>query len=109
MLRQELKPHGVMVMIASPSVLAMRLAARFGRPELAAIGADKAARLIRRDVSRRRKAAALPGAVTALLRALRLSPSLLRDRLRERLAAPAEPVLPPITEEPLPERAASGN
>jgi capsular polysaccharide export protein len=108
MLRQELRPHGVVVMIASPGVLAMRLAARFGRPELAAIGADKAARLIRRGVSRRRKAAALPGAGTALLKAARLSPSLLRDRLRERLATPAEPVVP-LTEEPLPERAASGN
>jgi hypothetical protein len=96
-------------MIASPGVLATQLAARFRRPELAAISADSAARLIRWGVSRRRKAVALPGAGTALLRALRLSPSLLRDRLRERLAARVEPVAPPITEEPLPERAASGN
>jgi hypothetical protein len=44
-----------------------------------------------------------------LLRAVRLSPSLLRHRLRERLATPAEPVTPPLTEEPLPERAGSGN
>jgi hypothetical protein len=109
MVRQDLRPHGVMVMIASSGVLAGRLAARFHRPEIAAIGADKAARLICGGVSRRRKTVTLPGAGVALLRTLRLSPALLRNKLRERLAAPAEPIADPVAEEPLPEQAASGN
>jgi hypothetical protein len=41
MVRLDLRPHGVMVMIASSGVLAGRLAARFHQPEAAAIGADK--------------------------------------------------------------------
>jgi hypothetical protein len=52
---------------------------------------------------------ALPGALTAVVRALRVAPPLLRDRLRKVLAAPAEPVADPIAEEPLAERSASGN
>jgi capsular polysaccharide export protein len=108
-LRQNLQPYGVAVSIAAPGVLAAQLAARSRHPEIAAIGADKAARRICWGVSRRRKAIALPGASAALLRTLRLSPSLLRDRLREALVIPAEPVADPIAEEPLPERSASGN
>jgi capsular polysaccharide export protein len=104
-LRQELRRHGVAVVVASPGALAMRLAARFHRPDIAAIGADKAARLICRSVARRRKAVALPSAGTALLRTLRLSLPLLRDRL----ARPAETIADPVAEEPLPEQAASGN
>jgi hypothetical protein len=109
MLRQDLKSHGVAVMIAAPDVLAARLATRFRRPEITAIGADKAARLICRGVSGRRRAVALPGAGTALLRTLRLSPALLRNKLRVRLATPAEPAADPVAEEPLPEQAGSGN
>ena len=109
MVRQDLRSHGVAVMTASRGVLAARLAAHFRRPEIAAIGADKAARLICQGVSRRRKAVALPGVGTALLRTLRLSPALLRDRMRERLATQAEPIADPVAEEPLPEQAASGN
>jgi len=69
---------------------------------------DKAARLICR-VSRGAPRIALPGALTAVVRALRVAPPLLRDRLRKVLAAPAEPVADPIAEEPLAERSASGN
>jgi hypothetical protein len=86
-------------------MLAAALAARFRRPEIAAIGADRAARLICRGAARRRKAIALPGTATALLRTLRVLPSLLRDRL----AAPAEPVAVAVAEEPFQGRAASGN
>jgi len=105
MVRQDLQSYGVAVMVASPGLLAARLAARFRRSEITAIGADKVARLICRGVSRRRKAVALPRAGTALIRTLRLSSAL----LRERLATPAEPVTDPVAKEPLPEQAASGN
>jgi hypothetical protein len=107
-LRRNLRPAGVAVSMAIPGSLATRLAVRLRRPGIAAIGADKAARLIRRGVSRGRATIALPGAA-ALLRTLRLSPSLLRDRLREALVMRAEPVADPIAKEPLPERSASGN
>ena len=105
MVRQDLRSYGVAVMVASPGLVAARLAARFRRSEIAGIGADKMARLICRGVSRRRKAVALPRAGTALIRTLRLSSAL----LRERLATPAEPVTDPVAKEPLPEQAASGN
>ena len=108
-LRQNLRPEGIAVSMAMPGSLSTRLAAYLRRPEIAAIGADKAARLICRGVSRRRRMVALPGALTAVVRALRVAPSLLSDRLREALAAPAEPVADPIAEEPLAERSASGN
>jgi capsular polysaccharide export protein len=108
-LRQNLRPEGIAVSMAMPGSLSTRLAAYLRRPEIAAIGADKAARLICRGVSRRRRMIALPGALTAVVRALRVAPSLLRDRLREALAAPAEPVADPIAEQPLAERSASGN
>jgi len=107
-LRRNLRPEGVAVSMAIPGSLATRLAVRLRRPGIAAIGADKAARLICRGVSRGRATIALPGAA-ALLRTLRLSPSLLRDRLREALVMRAEPVADPIAKEPLPERSASGN
>jgi hypothetical protein len=108
-LRQNLRPEGIAVSMAMPGSLSTRLAAYLRRPEIAAIGADKAARLICRGVSRRRRMVALPGALTAVVRALRVAPPLLRDRLRKVLAAPAEPVADPIAEEPLAERSASGN
>jgi len=108
-LRQNLRPEGIAVSMAMPGSLSTRLAAYLRRPEIAAIGADKAARLICRGVSRRRRRIALPGALTAVVRALRVAPPLLRDRLRKVLAAPAEPVADPIAEEPLAERSASGN
>jgi capsular polysaccharide export protein len=108
-LRQNLGPEGIAVSMAIPGSLATRLAARLRRPAIAASGPDKVARLICRGVSRDRKVIAVPGAAAALLRTLRLAPSLLRDRLREALAMPAEPVADPIAKEPLPERSASGN
>jgi capsular polysaccharide export protein len=108
-LRQNLRPDEIAVSMAVPGSLATILAARLRRPEIAAIGADKAARLIGRGVWRGRGTIALPGAAAALLRTLRLAPSLLRDWLREALAAPAEPVADPIAEEPLPGRSASGD
>ena len=108
-LQQNLRPEGIAVSMAMPGSLSTRLAAYLRRPEIAAIGADKAARLICRGVSRRRRMIALPGALTAVVRALRVAPSLLRDRLHKVLAAPAEPVADPIAEEPLAERSASGN
>jgi len=91
-LRRDPRAHGIGVSVALPGIIAAWLAARLRCPEIAAIGADSAARLICRGVSRRRKTIALPSPMTALLRTLRLSPAL----LRERLAAPAEPVTQPF-------------
>ena len=104
-LRRELRPQGVAVSIAAPGVVAAWLAARLHHPEITHIGADKAARLICRGVSRRRTAVALPGAATALLRTLRLAPALLGEWLGDA----DEPVADPIAEEPLPGRSGTGN
>jgi NAD(P)-dependent dehydrogenase (short-subunit alcohol dehydrogenase family) len=101
--RQSLRSDGVAVAIASPGLIATRLAVRLRRPEIAEIVADRAARLISRAVLRRRETVALPGMPTAMLRLLRLSPALLRDWARRSLAAPAEPAVDPIEEGPLPE------
>jgi hypothetical protein len=104
-LRRELKPHGVAVSIAAPGLLGARLAARLGHPEVAAMGADRAARLICRGMARRRRAIALPGAAMALLRTLRLAPALLGEWLGE----PDEAIADSVAEEPLPGRAGTGN
>jgi capsular polysaccharide export protein len=107
--QQSLRPDGVSVAIASPGLVASRLAARLRRPEIAAMAADRAARLISRAVLRRRETVALPGMPTAMLRLLRLSPALLRDWARRSLAAPAEPAVDPIEEGPLPEESGSAD
>ena len=107
--RLSLRPAGVSVAIAAPGFVAVRLAARLRRPEIAAMAADRAARLICRAVLRRRTTIALPGAPTATLRLLRLSPVLLRDWMRRSLAAPAEPAVDPIEEGPLPEESGSAD
>ncbi|MBV9152289.1 MAG: hypothetical protein JO204_10995 [Alphaproteobacteria bacterium] len=104
-LRRELRPHGIAVSIAAPGLAAAWLTARLHHPEIAAIGTDKAARLICRGLSRRRTAIALPGTATALLRALRLAPALFGEWLGEA----DEPVADQIAEEPLPGRSGTGN
>src|SRR5205085_1100374 len=66
--RLSLRAAGVSVAIAAPGFIATGLAARLRRPEIAAMAADRAARLICRAVLRRRTTIALPGAPTATLR-----------------------------------------
>src|SRR5439155_10392170 len=105
--RLSLRPAGVSVTIAAPGLVATRLAARLRRPQIAALSADRAARLIARAVLRRRATIALPGMPTAVFRLVRLSPVLLRDWLRRSFAAPVEPVVDPIEEGPLPEESGS--
>ena len=107
--RQQLRPAGVSVAIASPGVVATRLAARLRRPEIAAMGGDRAARLICRGMPRRRETISLPGAPTAAMRLLRLSPFLLRDWVRKSLADPVQPAVDPIEEGPLPEESGSAD
>lgn len=104
-LRHGMQHDGVAVSIAVPGLVAASLAVRLCRPEMAAIGADKAARLICRGVLRRREAIALPGATTALLRVARLAPALLSKWVRE----VNEPVVDTVAEEPLSGRSGTGN
>jgi capsular polysaccharide export protein len=103
--RHRLRPEGVRVSIAAPGFAATQLAARLRAPALAAVGADKAARLIRRGALHRRQAIALPGMPTALFRTARLFAS----RFNEWLAAPDRSVPAPVAEEPVPGRSGTGN
>jgi len=103
--RHRLRPEGVRVSIAAPGLAATQLAARLRAPALAAVGADKAARLIRRGALHRRQAIALPGMPTALFRTARLFAS----RFNEWLAAPDRSVPAPVAEEPVPGRSGTGN
>ena len=102
--RYRLRPRGIAVSIAAPGFLATQLAARLRAPAIAALGTDKAARLICREVPRRRKAIALPGAPTALLRTGRLAAS----RLNEWLTAP-DAAAAAAAEETVPGRSGTGN
>jgi len=102
--RHRLRPRGIAVSIAAPGFLATQLAARLRAPAIAALGTDKAARLICRGALRRRKAIALPGAPTALLRTARLAAS----RLNEWLTAP-DAAAAPAAEETVPGRSGTGN
>jgi capsular polysaccharide export protein len=102
--RHRLRPQGIAVSVAAPGFLATQLAARLRAPAIAALGTDKAARLICRGALRRRKAIALPGAPTALLRTARLAAS----RLNEWLTAP-DAAAAPAAEETVPGRSGTGN
>jgi len=107
--RQNLRPVGVSVAIASPSLIATRLAARLRRPEIAAIHPDRAARLIGDGMLRRRAMIALPGPLTAMRRAVRFSPTLARRWARSALVSHAEPAVDPIEKGPLPEESGSAD
>jgi short-subunit dehydrogenase len=104
-LRHRMRPQGITVSIAAPGLVATHLAARLRAPALAAIGADRAARLIHRGALRHRQAIALPGMPTALFRTARLMAS----RFNEWLTAPDRPVAAPVAEEPVPGRSGTGN
>jgi short-subunit dehydrogenase len=104
-LRHRMRPQGVTVSIAAPGLVATHLAARLRAPALAAISADKAARLIHRGALRHRQAIALPGMPTALVRTARLMAS----RFNEWLTAPDRPIPVPVAEEPVPGRSGTGN
>ena len=103
--RYRLRPQGVAVAIAAPGLVATQLAARWRDPWIAAIGPDKAARLICRGIERRRRAIAIPGAGTALLRTARLAVS----RFNDWLTAPDATTAPPVAEEPVAGRSGTGN
>ena len=103
--RYKLRPRGIAVSIAAPGFVAAGLAVRWRAPAIAAIGADKAARLICRAVQRRRRAIALPGAPTALLRTARLTAT----RFNDWLTAPDAPRAAPVAEDPVPGRSGTGN
>jgi capsular polysaccharide export protein len=78
-LRQQLRPHGVSVLVAMPGFFAARLATRLRYPEIAAIGAERAARLICQGIARRHKAILFPGAATLGVRTVRLVPKMVRN------------------------------
>jgi capsular polysaccharide export protein len=103
--RYKLRPRGIAVSIAAPGFVAAALAARWRAPAIAAIGADKAARLICRAVQQRRRTIALPGAPTALLRTARLAAT----RFNDWLTAPDAPRAAPVAEDPVPGRSGTGN
>ena len=104
-LRYRLRPRGIAVSIAVPGPIAATLAARLRAAQLAAVGADKAARLMCRGVERRRRSIALPGAPTALYRTARV----MATRFNDWLTAPDAPTTAPVAEEPVPGRSGTGN
>jgi capsular polysaccharide export protein len=103
--RRRLRAQGVAVAIAAPGLVATGLAARWRDPWIAMVGPDKAARLICRGIQRRRRAIAIPGAPTALLRTARLAVS----RFNDWLTAPDPAAAAPIAEEPVAGRSGTGN
>lgn len=100
-LRFRVHARGVSVTTVVPGDLALRAAARYGQPSLAAMGPDRAATRILRGVRRRRNVVAIPCPTAVAMRMLCLAPSTLRDWARSRLAPSVDGVVEPHEDAPL--------
>jgi short-subunit dehydrogenase len=99
-LRFRMHPRGVSVATIVPGDLALRAAARYGQPSLAAMNPDRAARRVLDGVRRGRSVISIPCQATTAARMLRLALSTLRDRVRSRFSAGHAPIVEPVDELP---------
>jgi short-subunit dehydrogenase len=99
-LRFRMHPRGVSVATIVPGDLALRAAARYGQPSLAAMNPDRAARRVLDGVRRGRSVISIPCQATTAARMLRLAVSTLRDRVRIRFSGGHAPIVEPVDELP---------
>jgi capsular polysaccharide export protein len=108
-LRFRSSARGVAVATVVPGDLALRAAARYGQPSLAAMCPDRAAARILDGVRRGRSVIAIPCPAAVAMRMLCLAPSTLRDWARNRLVPSGEPIIEPLEEAPLRTGSAPGD
>ena len=100
-LRFRVHPRGVSVTTVVHCDLALRSAARYGQPSLAAMGPDRAATRILQGVRRGRTVVAIPCPTAVAMRMLCLAPSTLRDWARNSLVPSVDPIVEPRKDAPL--------
>jgi capsular polysaccharide export protein len=84
-LRRRLRAAGVTVTVVQPAMFAMTMAARLDAPAVVAVSADRVAEMTLKGLRWRRPSIAVPGTASALVRASRLLPSLIRRRMHDAL------------------------
>jgi len=99
-LRFRMTPRGVSVATIVPGDLALRAAARYGQPSLAAMNPDRAARRVLEGIRRGRSVISIPCKATTAARMLRLAALTIRDRVRNRLSVNGPTVMEPEDELP---------
>ena len=99
-LRFRMRPRGVSIATIVPGDLALRAAARYGQPSLAAMNPDRAARRVLDGIRRGRSVISIPCQATTAARMLRLAVSTLRDRVRGRFSGSHVPIIEPVDELP---------
>jgi capsular polysaccharide export protein len=108
-LRFRMRPRGVSVATIVPGDLALRAAARYGQPSLAAMNPDRAAQRILDGAQRGRAVISIPCRTTMALRILCRAPSSLRDWVRSRATSSIEPIVDPAEEVKLSTESALGD
>ena len=99
-LRFRMTARGVSVTTIVPGDLALRAAARYGQPSLAAMNPDRAARRVLEGIRRGRSVISIPCKATTAARMLRLAALTIRDRVRNRLSVNGPTVMEPEAELP---------
>ena len=108
-LRFRMHPQGVSVATIVPGELALRAAARYGQPSLAAMNPDRAAQRILDGVRRGRSVISIPCRTTMALRLLCRTPSSLRDWVSGGVTRSTDPIAEPADEPQLSTGSASGD
>ena len=107
-LRRRLRTAGTSVVVATPSSLAIRAAARLREPLLTTVDADRAAELTLRGLRRRRAVIAVPGRTTLAMRALCLVTSRLRQAAGNMLLPGADAIGEPDGQVTIASKSATG-
>jgi capsular polysaccharide export protein len=108
-LRQRLNGSGLSVAVVRPGRFASRMAGRLAAAQIVEVGADRAARLIRRGLERGAEEIAIPSSLAAARRALPLLPVMVRGWARRIFLPARDAVVTEADETPLRSETGAGN